>query len=178
MDDLSSLLNASRIGCHISDVCINHVFYEDDLCLMAPCVIALQELLNICYRYSVEVNLNFNATKSFCVGFISKHYKFSLPPLFMNTSPIMYTDSIKYLGFTFTRNNCDDADILKQMRMLYCRSNRLVRLFNKCSKPVLLELCFCTIFYCPYFWTNYKKTTLSKIRVAYNNVYQDDLGCV
>ena len=53
----------------------------------------------------------------------------------------MYIDSTKYLGFTFTSNNCDDADILKQIRMLYCRSNRLVRLFNKCSKPVLLELC-------------------------------------
>ena len=58
MDDFSSLLNASRIGSHINDVCINHVFYADDLCLMAPCAIALQELLSICYRYSVEVNLN------------------------------------------------------------------------------------------------------------------------
>ena len=87
-DDLSSLLNASRIGCHISDVCINHVFYADDLCLMAPCAIALQELLNICYRYSVEVNLNFNATKSFWVAFTPKHYKLLLPPLFMNISPI------------------------------------------------------------------------------------------
>ena len=60
------------------------------------------------------------------------------------------------------------------MRMLYCRSNRLVRLFSKCSKPVLLELCksFCTVFYCSYFWTNYKKTTFSEIRVAYNNVYR------
>ena len=96
MDDLSSLLNSSRIRCHISDVCINHVFYADDLCLMAPCVIALHELL-ICYCYSVEANLNFNATKSFCVAFTPKHYKLSLPPLFMNTLPIMYTDSIKYL---------------------------------------------------------------------------------
>ena len=58
----------------------------------------------------------------------------------MNTLPIMYTDSIKYLGFTFTSNNCDDADIVIQMRMLYCRSNRLVGLFNKCIKPVLLLL--------------------------------------
>ena len=76
-----------------------------------------------------------------------KHYKLSLPPLFMNTVPIMSTDSIKYLGFTFTSNNCDDADILKQLRMLYCRSNRLVRLFTKCNKPVLFELCrsFCTV---------------------------------
>ena len=75
-------------------------------------------------------------------------------------------------------NNCDNADILKQMRMLYCRSNRLIRLFNKCSKPVLLELCrsFCTVFYCPFFWTNCKKATFSKIRVASNNVYRKILG--
>ena len=66
------------------------------------------------------------------------------------------------------------------MRMLYCRSNRLVRLFNKCSKPVLLELwrSFCTVFYCLYFWTQYKKTTFYKIRVAYmyNNIYRKILG--
>ena len=67
MDDLSSLLNTSRIGCHISDVCINHVFYADDLCLMAPCAIALQELINICCLYSIEIDLNFNATKSYCM---------------------------------------------------------------------------------------------------------------
>ena len=42
-----SLLNTSRIGCYISDVCIKHVFYADDLWLMAPCAIALQGLLNI-----------------------------------------------------------------------------------------------------------------------------------
>ena len=73
------LLNASRIGCHISDVCINHVFYADDLCLMAPCVIALQDLLTFGYRYSVLVNLNFSVTESFCVGFTPKHHKLSLP---------------------------------------------------------------------------------------------------
>ena len=72
----------------------------------------------------------------------------------------------------------DDSDILKEMRMLYCRSNLSVGLFNKCSKPVLLELCrgFYTVFYCPYFWTQYKKTTFSKIRVACNNVYWKILG--
>ena len=42
IDDVSSLLNTSKIGCHIDDVCINHVFYADDLCLMAPCEISLQ----------------------------------------------------------------------------------------------------------------------------------------
>ena len=123
-------------------------------------------------QYSNEIDLNFNATKSYCVAFTPKHYKLLLLSLFLNSLPILYADSIKYLGFIFTSNSSDDSDILKQMRMLYCRSNRLVRLFNKCSKPVLLELgrSFCTVFYCPYFWTQYKKTTFSMVRVTYNNV--------
>ena len=154
MDDLSSLLNTSRIGCHISDVCINHVFYADDLCLMAPCAIALQELINICCLYSIEIDLNFNATKSSCMIFTPppRNYKRFIPPLYLNKLPVLYTDSIKYLGYTFSSNKGDDNDMLKQMRMLYCRSNRLVRLFSKFSKPVLLELCksFYTVCYCSY----------------------------
>ena len=134
---------------------------------------SLQELINVFYQYSNEIDLNFNVPKSFCVTFTPKHYKLLLPSLFMNSLPILYAESVEYLGFIFTSNNCDDSDILRQMTMFYCRSNRLVRLFNKSSKPVLLEQCrsFYTVFYCPYFWTHYKKTTFSMIRVAYNKVY-------
>ena len=98
MDDLSSLLNSRRIGCHIDDVCINLVFYADDLCLMAPCAIALQELINVCYQYtcSSEIDLNSNFTKSFCVASTPKHYKLLMPNLFINSLPILYADSIKF----------------------------------------------------------------------------------
>ena len=89
MDDLSLLLNTSRIGCHIDDVCINHVFYADDLCLMPPFAIALQELINVCYQYSNAIDVNFNATKFFCVAFTPKHYKLLLPSLFMNSLSII-----------------------------------------------------------------------------------------
>ena len=77
-----------------------------------------------------------------------RNYKLLIPPLYLNKLPALYTDSIKYLGFTVSSNNCDDNDMLKQMRMLYCRSNRFVRLFSKCSKPVLLESyrSSCTLF--------------------------------
>ena len=56
MDDLSLLLNTSRIGCHISDACIYHVFYADDLCLMATCAIALQELIKIFAYIALKSN--------------------------------------------------------------------------------------------------------------------------
>ena len=47
MDDLSKMLNDSGMGCYVDNVCINHVFYADDLCLMAPCAIALQQLIYV-----------------------------------------------------------------------------------------------------------------------------------
>ena len=174
MDDLSKLLISSGIGCFIDNVCFNHVFYADDLCLMAPCAIALQELLHICHNYSISVDVNFNALKSFCIAFTPKPFKLSLPQVTINSAHIPYTDSIKYLGFTFASRHKDDNDILRQMRMLYARSNRLVRLFHSCNTDVLLELSrsFCGSFYCSYLWTQYKKSSFSKIRVAYNNLYR------
>ena len=130
MDDLSKLLINSGIGCFIDNVCFNLVFYADDLCLIAPCAIALQELLNICHSYSISVDVNFNPLKSFCIGFTPKHFKLSLPKINMNSAHIPYTDSIKYLGFTFTSSHKDDNDIMRQMRILYARSNRIVRSFH------------------------------------------------
>ena len=53
INDFSILLNTSKIGCHNDNVCINHVFYVHDLCLMVPCATTLQELIKICYQYIV-----------------------------------------------------------------------------------------------------------------------------
>ena len=99
MDDLFVLLSRSGIGCHIDDLCINHVFYADDLCLKAPCAIALQELINLCYEYSIGIDMNFNALKSYCIAFTPKLYKLTLPSLHISSLPISYTDSIKYLRY-------------------------------------------------------------------------------
>ena len=80
MDDLSKISNDSGISCYVDNVCVNHVFYDDDLCLMDPCAIALQQLLNICHRYSIIVDLNFNSLKSFCLAFT-----LNLIPLYLHS---------------------------------------------------------------------------------------------
>ena len=118
IDDISMLLINSGIGCFIENICFNRVFYVDDLCLMAPCAIALQELLNICHSYGISVDVNFNPLKSFCITFTPKFFKLSLPKININSAHIPYTDSIKYLGFTFTISHKDDNDIIRQMRIL------------------------------------------------------------
>ena len=81
---------------HIDNVSINHVFYADDLCLMAHCAIALQELITVCYQYSNKIDLNFNSIKSICFAFTTNYYILSLSPLFMNSLSLLYADTIKY----------------------------------------------------------------------------------
>ena len=44
-------------------------------------------------------------------------YKLALPSLHSNHLPISYTDSIKYLGYIFTSDNSDGAEMLRQMEI-------------------------------------------------------------
>ena len=122
--------------------------YADDICLMAPSPAALQKLTDICYDFSVQNDFSFNSLK--------------------------HTDYIKYLGFTFSSYQKDDKDLLRQLRLSYTKSYRLLRLFYHCSTDVKIALfrSYCTCFYCPFLWTHYKKSTHSKLRVTFNNVYR------
>ena len=62
--------------------------------------------------------------------FKPKSYKLSCPLLYMDNQVLKYADNVKYLHFTFSSDQKDDNDILRQLRMLYKKSNRLLRLFN------------------------------------------------
>ena len=58
IDDLSNMLNSGGTGCHIHNCCTNHVFYADDVCVIAPSPSGLQDLLNICAKFGFETILN------------------------------------------------------------------------------------------------------------------------
>ena len=60
------------------------------------------------------------------------------------------------------------------MRLLYAKSNKLLRTFSHCSTDVKITLfqSYCTALYFPYVWNDYKKLTLNKVRVAFNNAYR------
>ena len=92
----------------------------------------------------------------------------------MDSQVLKYADNVKYLGFTFSSDQKADTDILRQLRMLYTKSNKLLRLFHHCSVDVKLALFRSTVlvFYCRFLWTHYKKSNYSKLRVAFNNIYR------
>ena len=63
----------------------------------------------------------------------------------MDNQLLKYTDDIKYLGFTFSSDQKDDKDLLRQLRLLYTKSNRLLRLFYHCSTDVKIALFAVTV---------------------------------
>ena len=114
MDDLSILLNQSRIGCHVNDSIINHIMYADDMCLLAPCSTALQKLVIICYDYANEHDILYNAKKSVCMLINSKKFHVrSSPSIRVGSCTLGYVKSCKYLGCLIDEQQCDNGDIQK-----------------------------------------------------------------
>ena len=140
--------------------------------------IALQKLLDVCFEYSIANDLLFNPVKSVCIVFKPCRFKLCCPTVSIGTERLTYVNTVKYLGLVFYENKKDDEDMLKQMRSLYAKSNKVIRMFNHCTVNVKLLLIksYCTSFYCGYLWSNYKAKTFSKLRVAFNNVYRRVLG--
>ena len=91
----------------------------------------------------------------------------------IGNAQLEYVYDATNLGFMFCENKKDDCDMLRQLRTLYAKSNKIihVRTFSHCTTDVKLLLIksYCTSFYCGYniMWSDYKKTMYSKLRVAF-----------
>ena len=100
--------------------------------------------------------------------------------MFIGSDDLKYVAESKYLGFSFCDSKQDDNDILRQMRTVYAKSNTLLRTFSHCSTDVTVTLfqSYCTALYCPFIWSDYKKSAFRKIRVAFtsSNSYRKIFG--
>ena len=176
IENLSLDLAMCTSGCYIDDQCMNHVhvMYADDICLLAPSAIGLQRTLNVCLDFSIRNDIKFNPIKYVCIVFKPKSSKLYCPNVKLDCDALEYISCTKYLGFTFNMNSQDEDDMLRQMRTVYIRSNKLLRTFHYCTIDVKLELfrSFCMPFYCCYLWTAYKRSTFDMLRVAFNNAYR------
>ena len=75
IDDLSQNLNATKLGCHCNDVCINHLQYADDSVIISPSPTGLQQLLYICESFAKENDMVYNDKKTVCMCIKSKKGK-------------------------------------------------------------------------------------------------------
>ena len=85
----------------------------------------------------------------------------------MDNVEFKHADNFKHLGCTFS------FYMLRQLRNVYTKSNRLLRIFHSCFTGIKIALfrSYYTCFYYLFLCTHYTKSTHNKLRVAANNVY-------
>ena len=87
VNQLTNQLIACKDGCYFNNMCINHVLYAHDICLLAPTASAMQTLLDICYEHGIDNDILFNLIKSVCTVFKPKAYKLYLPTVSLALMP-------------------------------------------------------------------------------------------
>ena len=169
--DLSNMLNSAGIGCHIHNCCINNVFYADDIFVMSPSPSGLLGLLNICAKFGLENDVEYNSIKSKCTVFKPRSFNLKCPNIYMNVNKLAYVKEAIYLGVIICNDLKDDGNILRHLRNFYATSNSIIRKIHHCSVGVKLRLfhAYCSTTYCCQLWVNFNKGSYLKIKVAYNN---------
>ena len=97
VDQLSESLNAVRSGFYVGKICINHIFFADDITLFSPSLTGLQELVDVCYDYAPSHDIMFSCNKSRGVLFTPNHFNLSCksPVLTFSKQRIYFVDSVK-----------------------------------------------------------------------------------
>ena len=109
----------------VGKILFNHIYYADDLVLIAPSQKGLQYLLNICGEVGSKLEIIFNEIKAECVIFKTKQYNnVSYNSMLLNGKDIRFCQSFKYLCHVFRKYQCDDDDIKRQISAVYARGKK------------------------------------------------------
>ena len=146
--------------------------YADDLAIVSPSSAVFQQLLNICSEYGVKYDVQYNAKKSVVMICRTKEDRdLNFPAFYLSGQLLCVCNKTKYLGHFITDQMSDDDDMYRQCRILYAQANMLARQFYMCSDHVKIGLfrTYCTPLYSAPLWAKFKKASMHKLQVAYND---------
>ena len=97
IDGLIQTIQNQGLGCHTGLLSMAIFMYADDLVILSSSVTDLQRLINTCLNEFVALDQSINASKSICIR-IGRHYNSVCNRVFINGSPIAWSDQFTYLG--------------------------------------------------------------------------------
>ena len=98
-------MKRSGIGCHINGTYMGVLSYADDITLSCPSIWGLNDMLQICERFSVENSILFNKKITICIKFGSKVKEGERAIL--DSSDLLWTDNVVHLG-NYVNSACND----------------------------------------------------------------------
>ena len=70
VNQLTNKSIACNVGCYFNSMCINHVMYADDICLLALTASAIQSLLDVCHEYGTDNDIIVAETRQHSLGWL------------------------------------------------------------------------------------------------------------
>ena len=77
------MLNSADIDCLIHNCCTNHIFYADDICIIAPSPSGLHGLLKICAKFGLVNDVEYNPIKSLCMVLKPRGFNLKCPDIYI-----------------------------------------------------------------------------------------------
>ena len=137
----------------------------------------MTSLLEVCEKFGAENDVLYKPIKSaLMVIRAPSDRQLRVPDFSLNGQVLCAKREVKYLGHFITDDLSDDRDIERQRRSLYAQGNMLIRKLHMCSENVKVRLLklsahLCTPMYtAAHIWWNYRKCTIRKLYVAFNDV--------
>ena len=73
VDDLNVRLSAAKVGCHIANQTVNYFSYTDNMALLAPSAMDINELLKICEKFASQHYILYSTAKSVCMRLLPQN---------------------------------------------------------------------------------------------------------
>jgi hypothetical protein len=132
-------LRASGFGCYLGSDYVGCILFADDILLLSASVVQLQNMLNICFEYSIVWDMKFNAKKC-ALMYIGYCVLDDVPVLHIGGDELSWVKKIKYLGLIMQSEKELTVDVNVNCRKFL---GACFGMFQRCgalSEPVLCEL--------------------------------------
>ena len=167
-DVLLNSLKTNISGCRIGNDFVGALCYADDLVLVSPSRVGLQDLVNECVSYSSKYKVSFNKNKSVAIKF-GNNCKSSPLPIKILNDDIIWKSTVTHLGNSLRSSLSDDSDIDIKIGQFYGQVNKIIANFRNCSSSVLKFLfrSYCSSFHGSQAW-NLNLNAIRKVETAWN----------
>jgi hypothetical protein len=167
-DVLLKRLQCNGSGCWIGNNYYGALSYADDLCILSPTVNGLQDMLDICTQYGIEYDVMFNPKKTRCLKFSRQKMNIDINVKLCG-QPLVWVDTIKYLGNWLTSDLSEKTEIEKKVNVFYGNVNNLKSTFKNIGIKSIAVLfsTYCCHYYGSQTWRLDDKN-VSKIYTAWN----------
>ena len=97
IDSVVDRVKASNVGCYYKLTCVSILLYADDILLLAPSIITLQQLILVCENELRWLDMTINVRKSACMR-VGPRFNVNCSNILASDGEVSWCENLRYLG--------------------------------------------------------------------------------